>query len=279
MFSQRDCKDACDIVWPEIPRKSGQKIFVKTDDLRDYLCLSSAFPPHILVTGLSDHSPTLCLRKNHGFVDRSNIIAWYAQHLCFQHPKVKHLPVGLLDNPEQLAFYATYGEQLRAVPKQDAVYSNFNVETNPKERGAFINEVHARVSFEEYMWAMARYKYVMCPMGNGIDTHRVYEAHLCGCIPIVRCPKEFLPTYAHMEYISLPGYCYVKFDEDKNIYERYESIFKHNTPDSSVLPTVVPAVVDPVEEEPVRELDMSSFSAMFQSFTRQGVESLRDFSP
>ena len=79
-----------------------------------------------------------------------------------------------------------------------------------------------------------------------------------------------------MEYISLPGYCYVRLNENSCV--RYESIFKHNTPDSSALPAVVPAVVDPVEEEPVREMDMSSFSAMFQSFTRQGVESLRDFS-
>ena len=192
MFSQRDCKDACDVVWPEMPTKSGQKIFVKTDDLRDYLCLSTAFPPHILVTGLSDYSPTTKLPGSSiEFINRQNIITWYAQHLCYQHPKVKHLPIGLLDNPDQLAFYATYGEQLRAVPKEDAVYSNFNVETNPNERGAFVNELHARVSFEEYMWTMARYKYVMCPMEMGSIRTGCTKLTCVGAFRSFDAPKSF----------------------------------------------------------------------------------------
>jgi hypothetical protein len=238
-ITQQSHKDLCDVVWPDKPKNEGQRLFVKTDFLTDYVIASVEFPPHILVTGLSDYSPRTFMSDQtiHAFLERPNIIAWYAQNVCTKHPKLIHLPIGLEDTPAKLEFCAKHGDELRATPKRNDVYTNFNPETNPDERTCFVSSVGEKVSFEQYMRTMATYKYVLCPMGNGIDTHRFWEAQVCGCIPIVRCPKEFLPTYADVPYISLPGVCHARFGHPC-IVHRLESVFDQNSPAVPIVPLV-----------------------------------------
>lgn len=229
-ITQNTHRELCDVVWPEHPQK-GQKLFVKSDFFPHYYTQSEQFPEHILVTGVSDYSPSTFLNEQqiYEFLARPNIIAWYAQNVCTMHPKMKHLPIGLEDSPDKLEFCRVYMDELRATPKEDVVYTNFSPDTNSHERTCFVSSVGTKVSFEEYMQIMTRHKYVLCPMGNGIDTHRFWEAQVCGCIPIVRCPKEFLPTYAHVPYISLPGFCFARFGHP-NLVDRRESIFAQNSP-------------------------------------------------
>jgi hypothetical protein len=40
--------------------------------------------------------------------------------------------------------------------------------------------------FELYVDNLRRYAFCLCPRGNGIDTHRMWEALYLGCIPIVK---------------------------------------------------------------------------------------------
>jgi len=229
-ITQNTHRDLCDVVWPIEPRE-GQRLFVKSDFFPQYYSISERFPRHILVTGVSDYSPSTFLPDDKivEFLDRPNIIAWYAQNVCTTHPKLKHLPIGLEDSPDKLEFCRMHMNDLRAIPKEESVYTNFSQDTNPHERTCFVSSAGSKVSFEEYMSTMAGYKYVLCPMGNGIDTHRFWEAQVCGCIPIVRCPKEFLPTYANVPYISLPGICFARFGHP-NLIHRRESIFAQNSP-------------------------------------------------
>jgi hypothetical protein len=226
--TQEGHRDACDVVWPAEP-EAGQRLFVKTDYLADYVARSGGFPLHTLVTGMSDYSPSTFMTDDqiHALLARPNIVAWYAQNVCTAHTKLKHLPIGLVDVPSKLAFCAKYEQELRNTPKTETVYTNFSPATNPHERNCFATSLGPAVSFEEYMRTMATHKYVMCPMGNGIDTHRFWEAQVCGCIPIVRCPKEFLPTYADVPYISIPGVCYTRLGHPNIVVQR-ESVFAQN---------------------------------------------------
>lgn len=224
--------DACDVTWPVLP-KNGQRLFVKTDYLSRYSTFAHTYEPHILVTTASDYSPSTYMTEVNvrTFLENDNIIAWYAQNTITKHPKMKHIPIGLKDDPEVLAFCAKYGEDLRALPKKDEVYSNFTDDTNPKERETFYTKNKSE-PFEDYMRTMAGFKYVLCPMGNGIDTHRFWEAQVCGCIPIIRCPVNFLPTYAHVPYICLPGVCCARLGAaDRTLHT--ESIFRINVPDGT----------------------------------------------
>ena len=70
------------------------------------------------------------------------------------------------------------------------------------------------VKSDEYFTKLPNYKFVVSPEGNGIDTHRTYEALIAGCIPIVQrnplveekyrgCPILFTDDYSEIteEYL------------------------------------------------------------------------------
>lgn len=73
----------------------------------------------------------------------------------------------------------------------------------------------------DYFKELPTYKFVISPEGNGIDTHRTYEALMAGCIPIVEddplvrhkyngCPilytrdySEITPAYLNEKYAEM----------------------------------------------------------------------------
>jgi hypothetical protein len=73
----------------------------------------------------------------------------------------------------------------------------------------------------EYFTELPSYKFVVSPEGNGIDSHRTYEALMAGCIPIVEhnpyieklyegCPilytfdySEITPEYLEQKYSEM----------------------------------------------------------------------------
>jgi len=231
--TQNSHRESCDVVYiPDEPfiHTPGQSIFVKTDYVRDFFSKISMNAPFVLVTGVSDYSPSTFFTDEQllKLLENPLLLEWRAQNVCFEHPKLIHLPIGLEDTPEKLDFCQKYEMELKSTPKIDNIYTNFTPDTNPHERNCFNSDVKEKIDFQTYIRTMAGYKYVMCPMGNGIDTHRFWEAQVCGCIPVVRCPKEFLPTYAGVPFISIPGTCYARLGHP-DIIKELESIFVENS--------------------------------------------------
>jgi hypothetical protein len=221
--------NSCDVIYKigqPIKYNEGQTIFVKTDYLLDFL-RENLETPYILVTGMSDYSPSTFLTDEQIFDVLKNpaIIEWRSQNVCVTHPKLKHLPIGLEDTQSKIDFCRDYGAQLKSITKKDEIYMNFTIDNNPSERLHFLPTPPFQLNFEQYMRTMAQYKYVLCPMGNGIDTHRFWEAQVCGCIPVIRCPKEFLPTYEGVPYISIPGWCAARLGAS-HLVRKMESVFK-----------------------------------------------------
>jgi hypothetical protein len=75
------------------------------------------------------------------------------------------------------------------------IYSNFSAGTNVVARAECLKafEGDPRVvrkdpvgrTQPEYYEDMCHSKFVLCPQGTGMDTHRVYEALACGATPVV----------------------------------------------------------------------------------------------
>ena len=73
------------------------------------------------------------------------------------------------------------------------IYLNIKVRHNWEKRSQCIQAFEhdprvvnrERVSVPEYYADLCRSKFVLCPEGTGIDTHRVYESLLCGATPVV----------------------------------------------------------------------------------------------
>lgn len=98
------------------------------------------------------------------------------------------------------------------------VYANFSVDTAPKHREKLAELCHSTpgILFEKPEVSLAgRAKYlqemrdsglVVCPRGNGLDTHRFYEALYVGAIPIVLLTSYSarLARYFDLPFIGLP---------------------------------------------------------------------------
>ena len=74
------------------------------------------------------------------------------------------------------------------------LYINHRVETNRNSREWIYNHFQnsdwctvkqANLSFEEYKSDLSEHKFMLCPKGNGIDTHRLWECLYAGVIPVV----------------------------------------------------------------------------------------------
>ena len=89
-------------------------------------------------------------------------------------------------------------------------------------------------SYKEYFTNIGKYKFVVSPEGNGIDTHRHYETWLSGGIPII---EEVNKSKIGEKYKNLPilytkdyseiteDYLNKKYIEMKDKYYDYSSLF------------------------------------------------------
>lgn len=113
----------------------------------------------------------------------------YAINTTIRSPILTTIPLGFVDR--QLEFLTTLSQ-----PSEDRtieIYSNFLDRTNPAARlacrEAFAGDPRVVTaenrSVPEYYADLQRSRFVLCPEGMGIDTHRVYEALLCGATPVV----------------------------------------------------------------------------------------------
>jgi hypothetical protein len=152
---------------------------------------------NLIISGHSDYEIT---DKHVEFYSPS---IWYT--INKQSNKVFGLPLGITNNTNESTLHPVYGNldsmiEVMNEPKQDKnlVYMNFNVSTYPKERqhvfdlfqhkewvtkGAIENTIQGRARF---LREIRNHTFVLCPRGNGVDTHRLWETLYMGSIPVVR---------------------------------------------------------------------------------------------
>lgn len=125
---------------------------------------------------------------------------WFGQNLNCVHPKIESLPIGLENSQwfPELRKRGKIGLKLREERQIDnLLYINHNVNTNPAERlepyqlfaqMSWCTAVQGKngAGYDEYIDSIYRHSFVLCPDGNGIDTHRLWECLYLGAIPIVK---------------------------------------------------------------------------------------------
>lgn len=113
----------------------------------------------------------------------------YAINTTFQDPMVTTIPLGFVDR--QLPLLP--GFRGGSSDREYEVYANFTVTTNSIKRKECLEcfkddprlVYHQNLSVPEYFMDLCKSKFVLCPEGTGMDTHRVYEALYCGATPVV----------------------------------------------------------------------------------------------
>ena len=226
-------------------------IFCKTDFLRDEFEIISKIPHDVtLITGNSDYP------IDHNIFNHrpKNIKKWYAQNALVNDDILIPLPLGLENKLPSVRGGHGIGYLDRVTEKEQLlernlsirptkeIYANFNVNTNPSYRNnlkeylkkcEFIDWESSNLSLENFFNNILDYKMVVCPIGNGIDTHRLWEVLYSGRIPITikvgdykiyelynHLPIIILENIHELKNINFINYQYEKIitkDWDKNI--------------------------------------------------------------
>jgi hypothetical protein len=121
---------------------------------------------------------------------RRQLRAWFAENADFHHPKLFALPLGIA-NPRwpHGDGEAVAAAQRAPVEKTELFNTSFALSTNPTARAYCLEqtglELGERLPFPEYLLDLKRAWFCISPRGNGIDTHRTWEALYVGTIPVV----------------------------------------------------------------------------------------------
>jgi len=159
----------------------------------------------ILVTHNSDENITA---EYTDIFDSPQLIAAYVQNKCIIHPRVYSLPIGIANrlwphgNLESLNTLFSTG----LPTKSRLLYFYFNINTNSAPRSQCKAELEGcgltfgtSVAPVDYLRSLASYKYAICPPGNGIDSHRIWECLYLGVTPIM-----IRSTFSEMLAVSFP---------------------------------------------------------------------------
>lgn len=132
-----------------------------------------------------------------------SIIAWFGTNVVLNKKDVEAIPIGV--NNDYMYMYPidkdfTNKNFKTNLEKKKLLYLNFNTNTR------FLQRYHAKqffkdnhnVMFDENILSKAEYlekinniRFVLCPWGNGFDTHRLWETIYSNSIPIVISHKAY----------------------------------------------------------------------------------------
>jgi hypothetical protein len=113
----------------------------------------------------------------------------YAINTSTTHPILTTIPIGFAD--KTLPLVTSFKRP--NIERDIKIYGNFTPRTNFEKRNhcydIFKNNENvvfkSEISTDEFYNDLCRSKFVLCPEGTGLDTHRVYESLLCGATPVV----------------------------------------------------------------------------------------------
>src|SRR4051794_31987845 len=120
---------------------------------------------------------------------------WFAANLLVEHPRITPLPLGAANahwaHGDLEALSAVAAEARRKRPTE-LLHARFDDETHPDRRrlaaaleAAGFRARAGRLPYVDYLRELARHRFCVCPRGNGPDTHRFWECHYLGVVPVV----------------------------------------------------------------------------------------------
>lgn len=198
-------------------------IFCKTDAISgEFKRIRKKKYEVILISGNSDK----CVDQELIDAMPDNILRWYCQNPASQHERLQAIPLGLENTIEnkRKGHGAAWEHAVTkvnilngliangtAIYPNKLLYSNFNEQTNPVHRTP-LKQMSTRLShitwnepslgYEAFIKNVLDHEATLCPAGNGLDTHRIYEVLYAGRIAVT-LKAASSPIY-HDLYEQLP---------------------------------------------------------------------------
>ena len=156
---------------------------------------------------------------------------WYSINVGTEEKYVKSIPLGLSNNhsPKNLR-YSHFNSLTNFTNKKELkMYINFRI-TNFSERENLYEQFknydwvvlkEPNISLDEYVYDLANYNFILAPWGNGIDTHRIWEALYAGSIPITKYHKS-LVSFKDLPILFVNDYSEINLDLLKNYLQNID---------------------------------------------------------
>ena len=160
--------------------------FVKSDHLPFFIekVLPQINKKFILVT----HNSDKVVGKENQILNHPFLEKWYGLNIL-PHLKTDGIPIGLENSQWKGGNYSIF-LKYKDIPKTNLLYLNFSLKTNKTRKNVlnlFLKKgfvKHNNLPWEEYIKFLSSFKYCVCPIGNGPDTHRLWECLYLGVVPI-----------------------------------------------------------------------------------------------
>jgi hypothetical protein len=131
---------------------------------------------------------------------------WFAVNVCYDHEDLVPIPLGISNGNCSITLKFSHIEDVNG-GKNKLLYVNHRINTNPKDRAWIYNSFETNewctvsqpnLSLEEYKKQLLQHSFMICPRGNGPDTHRLWECLYAGIVPVVE------KHVTHKNMIDLP---------------------------------------------------------------------------
>ena len=149
---------------------------------------------------LITHQTDLLITKSIFMKKPNSISEWYSINVGYKDDNLIPIPIGIANEYSSKNVQTKDLKLIEFNNKENILYVNFNENTNKKARKdlykLFSNKDWALVknfnlAIGEYNMDIGKFKFILSPWGNGIDTHRFWEALYSGSIPVT----TYHPTY------------------------------------------------------------------------------------
>lgn len=126
-----------------------------------------------------------------------NLIQWFGQNVISS--KAVAIPIGLendyISNSKNKKNLILEFREKQLKPNH-LIYSNFNIDNNIEERSLVYNyfsnkswcttRLHNTIDIAQYFYEILNHKFIVCPIGGGLDCHRNWEVLYLNRFPIMK---------------------------------------------------------------------------------------------
>jgi hypothetical protein len=198
-------------------------IFCKTDFILDLFNELQILPEWYnlkIITHESDYEINQSL-----FSRKPKCVAkWFAINVNYKHENLVPIPIGLAN--EHCTITLKIDDiKSQILKKEKLLYVNHRVKTNISKRKYLYDFFSTNdwctvdtpdLSLEQFSEKISKHHYMLCPVGNGIDTHRLWESLYSGVVPVVE---------DHINYHNMKQLPILFIDSFKSITKE---ILEHN---------------------------------------------------
>jgi len=166
------------------------------------------------------------------------ISEWYSINIDTSEKNLTAIPLGVSNdyspkNPK----YAEFNQIKNIESKENKIYLNFEINTNRRERfklydlfknNDFFVLENPNLNMNDYLQKLNKNLFILCPWGNGYDSHRFWESIYVGSIPITKKHITY-EAASLLPHIQIDNYRDIDYEKINNLKSNFDkSKFDYN---------------------------------------------------